>query len=150
PTATFTPIFAASTSAPTVTAPMATAPISVPTSAPTIQPSFANPTAPAMASSTASAAAPVDAVINITAGPHPLASSLTSGNSQPWSDSPSVIHPFGGVPNAQQQSSFVQTVLQDVHHAFQLSGMNPAQTTDPNMPALHTLSVASGLSDASN
>ena len=103
-----------------------------------------------MVASTPSAAAPVNAFINMTTGPFPSASSLTTGTAQPWYDSPSVIHAFGSVPNAQQQASFVQTVLQDVQHTYQLSGMNPTLTTDPNTPALHTLSVASGLSDPTN
>ena len=75
---------------------------------------------------------------------------MTTGTAQPWFDSPSVIQAFGGVPNAQQQANFVQTVLQDVEHTYQISGMNPTLTTNPNTPALHTLSVVSGLSDSSN
>ena len=86
----------------------------------------------------------------MTAGPYPESGTLTTGNAQPWYDSPSVIQAFGGVPSSQQQSSFVQTVLQDVEHTFQLSGMNPTLTTDPNTPALHTISVVSGLSYAPN
>ncbi len=54
------------------------------------------------------------------------------------------------MPNAQQQANFVQTVLQDVEHTYQLSGMNPTLTTDAGVPALHTLSVVSGLSDPNN
>jgi hypothetical protein len=86
----------------------------------------------------------------MTAGPYPDAATLTTGTPQPWYDSPSVIQAFGGVPNAQQQATFVQTVLQDVEHTYQLTGMNPTLTTDPNTPALHTLSVVSGLSDPNN
>ena len=104
---------------------------------------------PAIASPT-STAAPVDAFINMTTNTYPGAGTLTAGTAQPWYDSPSVIQAFGGVPNAQQQANFVQTVLQDVQHTYQLSGMNPTLTTDPNTPALHTLSVASGLPDPPN
>jgi hypothetical protein len=86
----------------------------------------------------------------MTAGLYRDSGDLTTGNAQPWYDSPSVIHAFGGVPNAQQQASFVQTVLQDVQHTYQLSGMNPILTTDPNTPALHTLSVVSGTSYGPN
>jgi hypothetical protein len=104
---------------------------------------------PAIASPT-STAAPVDAFINMTTNTYPGAGTLTAATAQPWYDSPSVIKAFGGVPNAQQQANFVQTVLQDVQHTYQLSGMNPTLTTDPNTPALHTLSVASGLLDPSD
>lgn len=146
-----TPIFMGFPSQPT-------APANDTESAPAITTPAAQPTitaaAPAAASTTAggttSGTAPVDAFINMTNGPFPSASSLTTGTAQPWYDSPSVIQAFGGAPNAQQQSSFVQTVLQDVQHTFQLSGMNPTLTTNPDTPALHTISVASGLSDPSN
>jgi MYXO-CTERM domain-containing protein len=90
------------------------------------------------------------AFINLTGGPYPEAGALTTGGAQPWFDSPSVVHAFGGVPNAQQQASFTQSVLQDVQHTFQISGMNPTLTTDPNVPAFHTLSVVSGTSYGAN
>ena len=93
---------------------------------------------------------PVDAFINMTSGPFPEASTLTTGGAQPWYQSPSVVQAFGGVPNAQQQASFTQTVLQDVQHTFQLSGMNPTLTTDPSVAALHTISVVSGTSYGAN
>ena len=87
----------------------------------------------------------------MTSGPFPTAAvGQTSGTAQPWYDSPSVITAFGSVPDAQQQSSFVQTVLQDVHKTFQLSGMDPTITTNPNVSASHTLSVVSGLSYTPN
>jgi hypothetical protein len=86
----------------------------------------------------------------MTAGPYPNSGDLTTGNAQPWYDSPSVIHAFGGMPSTQQQASFVQTVLQDVQQTYQLSGMNPTLTTDPNAPALHTISVVSGTSYGAN
>jgi hypothetical protein len=86
----------------------------------------------------------------MTAGPYPDSGSLTTGNPQPWYDSPSVIQAFGGIPNAQQQANFVQSVLQDVQHTYQLSGMNPTLTANPNTPALHTLNVVSGTSYGPN
>jgi hypothetical protein len=134
-----TPLFA---SAPATTAPAA-APALV-TNVAMTEPTIAAPTPPA------STAAPVEAFINMTAGPFPGYQSLTTGTPQPWYDSPSAIQAFGGVPTTQQQANFVQTVLQDVQHTFQLTGMNPTLTTDPNTPALHTLSVVSGLSYAAN
>jgi hypothetical protein len=98
-----------------------------------------------------SSATPVDAFINMTTSNYPNAGTLTTGTPQPWYDSPAVIQAFGGgVPNAQQQASFVQTVLQDVGHTYQLSGMNPTLTTDPTVTALHTITVAAGLSDPNN
>ena len=51
-------------------------------------------------------------------------------------------------PNSNRASS--RRCLQDVQHTYQLSGMSPTLTTDPNTPALHTLSVVSGLSDPTN
>jgi hypothetical protein len=104
---------------------------------------------PAIASP-ASTGAPADAFINLTSGPYPDSGNLTTGNAQPWYDSPSVMQAFGGMPNAQQQASFARTVLQDVQHTFQLSGMNPTLTIDPNAPAQHTLSVVSGTSFGPN
>jgi hypothetical protein len=87
----------------------------------------------------------------MTASTYPDAGGLTTGTPEPWYDSPAVIQAFGGsIPTAQQQASFVETVLQDVEHTYQLSGMNPTLTTDPTAPALHTISVASGLSDPNN
>ena len=148
---TVNPIFAGAAINPTVVAPTVTTPPAV-TSVASIPAavSVPPPAATPMVASTPSAAAPVDAFINMTTGPYPSASSLTTGTAEPWYDSPSAIHAFGGVPNAQQQVSFEQAVLQDVQHTYQLSGMNPTLTTDPNTPALHTLSVASGVSDPTN
>lgn len=143
PPAVETPVMPAiaAQAAPLMTAPMPSpAPMPAPTPMPTPAPSAAPSTAPAT----------VNAFINMTAGPYPSASGLTTGTAQPWYDSPAAIQAFGGVPNAQQQSSFVQTVLQDVQHTYQLAGMDPTLTTDPNTPALHTISVVSGLSYAPN
>ena len=140
-------------STPAVSAPVATVPaVAAPIMA-TAQPEItAAPTAsvPQSLSNASTAAAPVDAFINMTNGPFPESSNLTTGGTQPWYQSPSVVKAFGGVPNAQQQASFTQTVLQDVQHTFQLSGMNPTLTTDPNVPALHTISVVSGASYSAN
>jgi hypothetical protein len=87
-----------------------------------------------------------DAYINFGASTYPEASSLTTGTSQPWYDSPTVTKLYGGIPNAQQQSAFTNLVLQDVQHTFALANLNPNLTTDPNTPANHTMSVVSGLS----
>jgi hypothetical protein len=91
-----------------------------------------------------------DAYVNFGTSAYPNVSSLATGTAQPWYDSPSVTSAFGGSPNAQQQAGFTQTVLADIQHTFQISGMNVSLTTDPNASAAHTLSVASGLSAQSN
>jgi hypothetical protein len=75
---------------------------------------------------------------------------LTTGNPQAWYNSPAVVSAFGGTPTSQQESSFAQSVLADVQHTFQISGLNISLTSDPNTPALHTLSVVSGASYPSN
>lgn len=129
-------------SAPVATVPAVAAPIMA-----TAQPEIIaapSASAPQTFSNLSTGAAPVDAFINMTNGPFPEASNLTTGAAQPWYQSASVIQAFGGVPTAQQQASFTQAVLQDVQHTFQLSGMNPTLTTDPNVAALHTISVVSG------
>jgi hypothetical protein len=112
-----------------------------------------NSPAPAAASSgfattrTSTASTPlVDAYINFGTGPYPQASTLTTGNPQAWYNSPAVFSAFGGTPTPQQESSFTQSVLADIQHTFQISGLNIGLTSDPNTPALHTLSVVSGAS----
>jgi hypothetical protein len=75
---------------------------------------------------------------------------LTTGNPQAWYTSPSVVSAFGGVPSATQQTTFTQSVLADIQHTFQISGLNISLTTDPTVPALHTMSVVSGATYPSN
>jgi hypothetical protein len=108
------------------------------------------PLAPASPASTPSATTFVDAFINFGNGPYAEASTLTTGNPQAWYTSPSVLSAFGGVPSAQQQSTFTQSVLADIQHTFQISGLNISLTTDPSVPALHTMSVVSGTTYPSN
>ena len=103
-------------------------------------------TAPTSSTSTP----PVNAYINLGTGPYAEASTLTTGNPQAWYNSPAVVSAFGGTPTAQQETSFAQSVLADVQHTFQISGLNISLTSDPNTPALHTLSVVSGASYPSN
>lgn len=107
-------------------------------------------TAPASSTSASTSPAPVDAYINLGTGPYPEASSLTTGSPQPWYNSPAVVSAFGGTPTTQQESSFAQSVLADIQHTFQISGLNISLTSDPNTPALHTLSEVSGASYPSN
>ncbi len=82
--------------------------------------------------------------INFGTGPYPSASAIASGNPQPWYTSPQVAALFGGTPTAGQQASFTSAVLQLTEQAFQQSGVAVNLTTDPSVPAAHTLSVVSG------
>jgi hypothetical protein len=91
-----------------------------------------------MASST------VNAFINLGAGPYPLASEITTGNAQPWYNSGQIAGFFGGQPTAQQQADFSTTIIQRVQQTFQQSGVPITLTTDPTVPAAHTLSLVSG------
>ena len=85
----------------------------------------------------------VNAFINLGNGPYPLASQITTGNAQPWYDSSQVSSFFGGQPTSQQIAAFDSTILQHVQQTFQQSGVNVSLTTDPNVPAAHTLSLVS-------
>jgi hypothetical protein len=106
---------------------------------------------PAPAPSPAPAPATMyDALINMGAGPFPEANVLTTGGAQPWYDSPAVQSVFGGIPNAQQQASFVAEVLSDVQASFRVSGVPVTLTTDPNASAAHTVSVVSNTSYGPN
>jgi hypothetical protein len=93
-----------------------------------------------------SLSASITGFINMGSGPYPEASALTSGTAQPWYDSPTVAKYFGGVPTAAQQASFVQTIVQDVYHTYQLAGIPITLTTNPDTPAQHTISVVSNTS----
>jgi hypothetical protein len=105
---------------------------------------------PAPAATTSSATSAAEAYINFGTSGYASASSLTTGTAQGWYSSPSVVSAFGGTPNAQQQASFTQSVLADIQRTFQISGMDVSLTTNPNAPAAHTMSVASGVSAQSN
>jgi hypothetical protein len=119
--------------------------------------SYSSPT-PAAASAPAFApspppttSAPANAFINFGTASYPEVSQLTTGTPAPWYTSPSVTQVFGGnIPNAAQQTAFENQVLQDVQHTFNISGMNPNLTINPNVPSLHTLSVVSGVSYGPN
>ncbi len=85
-----------------------------------------------------------NANLNLGTGPYPLASVITTGNSQPWYTSPQITGLFGGQPTAQQISSFDNVVLQRVEQTFQQSGVPINLTLNSTAPALHTLSLVSG------
>jgi hypothetical protein len=109
---------------------------------------------PAQPSTTAATAAPpagaANAFINFGTAPYADASTLTTGNAQAWYNSPAVTAAFGGTPTAAQQASFQQSVLSDIQHTFQISGLNITLTSDPTVPAQHMLSEVSGASYPSN
>jgi hypothetical protein len=129
------------------------APIPVPTVQFAAAPS--TPTPPAAPAISSSSLEPVsssrpDAFINFGTGSYAGASTMTSGAIQPWYDSPAVTQVFGGVPTAQQQSDFANTVLNHVERTFKGSGINVNLSLDPNSQSPHTLSVVSGASYAGN
>jgi hypothetical protein len=114
--------------------------------APVAQPSPAMAvSAPSMAPSSGK----VDAFINLGTGPYPLANSITTGNAQPWYNSSQLTSLFGGQPTAQQIQSFDSTILQRVQQTFSQSGVSVTLTDNPNVPALHTLSLVSNTSSSS-
>jgi hypothetical protein len=81
--------------------------------------------------------------LNLGAGPYPLASTITSGNAQPWYDSSQIANFFGGQPTAQQVASFDNAVLQRVEQTFQQSGVPITLTLNSTAAAAHTLSLVS-------
>lgn len=113
-----------------------------------ILPAVVTPAAAASAV-TAPSSGPVDAFINLGNGPYPLAYSITTGNALPWYDSTKIASLFGGQPTAQQIQSFDSAVLQTVQQTFSSSGISVSLTTNPNVPALHTLSLVSNTAAAS-
>ena len=95
------------------------------------------------ASSISSTAGQVDAFINMGSGPYAMDQPIALGQPAPWYESSQVDKLYGGVPTAQQQAAFSQTVLDRVEQTFQLSGISLTATTDPSVAAEHTLSVVS-------
>ncbi len=92
---------------------------------------------------------PVDGYINLGAGPYPLASTITTGGTQPWYQSTQIASLFGGQPTTQQIQSFDNTILQRVQQTFSQSGISVSLTDNPNVPALHTISLVSNSASAS-
>jgi hypothetical protein len=89
------------------------------------------------------ASAPVQAFINVGNGPYPLAAAITTGGAQPWYNSSQLTSFFGGQPTAQQIQSFDNTILQRVQQTFSQSGISVSLTENPNVAALHTISLVS-------
>ena len=95
-----------------------------------------------------SVAAPTyDAYIDMIPSSYPDASSLTTGNAQPWYESTAITKFFNGSePSSQQQWNFMHSVFQDVEQTFRLSGVSVALTANPYADANHTLSLVSNTS----
>ncbi len=92
---------------------------------------------------------PVDAFVNLGAGSFPLQSTITTGNALPWYASSHIASFFGGNPTSQQIQSFDSTILQRVQQTFNQAGVNVTLTSNPNVAALHTLSLVSNTASAS-
>ncbi len=107
------------------------------------QPVAMTTTSPSAISSAPVVAAPVQAFINVGSGTYPLAAAITTGGAQPWYNSTQLTSFFGGQPTAQQIQSFDNTVLQRVQQTFSQSGISVSLTENPNVPALHTISLVS-------
>jgi len=115
----------------------------------TSTPVVANSSVAPASAAVASSSGPVDAYINLGVGPYPAQSSITNGNAQPWYNSSQVAALFGGQPTAQQQQSFDNTVMQRVQQSFSQSGVSVTLTDNPNVSALHTISLVSNTTSAS-
>ncbi len=154
-----------STPTPADPAPINPTPSYTPTPPPPPQPAPVMNAAPMMQASqvvssssgsvTASASgSPPDAYLNFGTSSYAEQSTLTTGTAQPWYDSPSVTKVFGGVPNAQQQQSFISAVTNDLSQTFQASGLTGSNaislTTNPNAGAIHSMSIVSGLTYPGN
>jgi len=116
------------------------------------QPASALPTAPSSPSvptTNPAPSGPVDAFINLGNGPYPQQSTITTGNALPWYSSSQIGSFFGGQPTAQQIQSFDNAILQRVQQTFSQSGVTVTLTNNPNVPALHTISLVSNTSSAS-
>jgi hypothetical protein len=94
------------------------------------------------------ATAPVDGYINLGTGPYALAGMITNGGAQPWYQSTQIASLFGGQPTAQQIQSFDNAILQRVQQTFSQSGIPVTLTDNPNVPALHTISLVSNTASA--
>jgi hypothetical protein len=107
------------------------------------------PTQSAISSAPPAASSPVQAFINVGNGPYPLAAAITTGGAQPWYNSNQLTSLFGGQPTAQQIQSFDNVILQRVQQTFSQSGISVSLTENPNIAALHTISLVSNTSSSS-
>jgi hypothetical protein len=105
--------------------------------------------ASSIATSASASSGPVNAFINLGAGPYAQESTITTGGAGPWYSSSQISGFFGGQPTTQQIQSFDNTVLQHVQQTFNQSGLAVSLTADPNVPAQHTISLVANTSAAS-
>ncbi len=153
PTPVIAPV-ATPVAAPVVAAPAAPVPTPEPTPIPVAAPVVATAAPLSAPVATPQAAA----FINFGTTPYADASSLASGTPQAWYNSPTVAAAFGHTPDAAEQTQFRQAVLQDIDKTFQISGIggpgnavsNFYVTDNPNVPAAHMMSVASGVTALGN
>lgn len=107
-----------------------------------------NVAASAMARAANAVAAPTavaDAYVNFANGPYPDAANLLTGDPKSWTTSPVVTRLFGGsAPTIQDQAAFAAKVASTVSDTYKQAGVPIRVTTDPGVPAAHTLSVVSG------
>jgi len=136
--------------------PAASAPLTVVANTPyTVAPptpiavSAPSPAMSAPAYSPPTSTGPVDGYINLGTGPYLQASAITTGGAQPWYQSAQIASLFGGQPTAQQIQSFDNTILQRVQQTFSQSGVSVSLTANPNVAALHTISLVSNTASAS-
>ncbi len=100
-----------------------------------------------LAQAFAPAAVPADAFINFGNGPYPEASSLTTGNSVAFFNSPAFRSFFGGNgPSIDDVGRFETEVLATIRATYNNAGLPIHLTINPYAPAAHTLSVVSGSS----
>jgi hypothetical protein len=104
--------------------------------------------ASAFSTTALTAPAPAQGFINLGNGPFPQASAITTGGAQPWFSSTQLASFFGGQPTAQQIQSFDNTILQRVQQTFSQSGISVNLTDNPNVPALHAVSLVSNTGSA--
>jgi hypothetical protein len=128
-------------SAPTI---VANAPVMQPNLTPVMQPNL-TPTVSAPPASSG----PVDAFINLGNGPYALQNAITTGNAQPWYNSSQITSLFGGPPSSQQVQSFDNAIMANVQQTFSQSGISVTLTDNPNVAALHTISLVSNTASAS-
>lgn len=91
-----------------------------------------------------------DALLNFSDGPYAQASLLTTGNAQPWYNSPVVQNLYGGIPDVATREAFTQSVLGKVESTYARHGLDLSLTTDPNASSAHSMSVVSGTSYGPN
>ena len=112
------------------------------------QPATVTPSVSGISANASTASGPVQGFINLGNGPYPQAGAITTGGALPWYNSAQITSLFGGHPTAQQIQSFDNTILQRVQQTFSQSGIAVTLTDNPNVAALHTISLVSNTGSA--